>query len=112
MITDVLAGLGFGIGVGWGILVLMVILHLRRRLRLNAQQERTALVHFAYIGFFSAVERITLSILSTPSNIENAQNLSVMIYVIPITARFFVGLAVWAAIRWVFFVFWPQARGS
>lgn len=110
--TDAMAGLNFGIAIGWGVLFLMLVTHLVKHLQLDAVQQRTAIRYLAVIALFSLLERGVLAVLSTPTNLQNAANLSMMIYVVPIVARFSVGVALWLTIRWVFFVYWPTQRDS
>jgi len=88
----------------------MIAYHLWQRLRLNETQERAALAHVLFIGLFVAIERIGLAVLSTPSRVSRANELPTYIYVIPITSRALIAVAVWWLILWVLFVYWPVAE--
>lgn len=108
--TDVMAGLSLGIGIGWIVLALMIVSHLHYNFRLDAEQERAALRRLLFIAIFAGVDRITIGLLSTPSNLQNIASLGVAIYIVPIAARLFLGLAVWDCIRWIWFTFWPTMQ--
>lgn len=110
--TDVMAGLGFGVAIGWGVLCIMLATHLLKGLRLDAAQERTAIGYLMVIAVFSLLERGVLAILTTPTNLQNAANLSMMIYVVPVVARFGLGVALWLTIRYVWFVYWPTQQDN
>ena len=106
--TDILAGVNLMIGVGWFAIGLMVIAHLVLKMRFNSQQERAALWRLLVIAVFMAWEKITISILATPSNLENAANLPAWIYVVAIGGRVGSLLTVWELVRWVWFTYWPS----
>jgi cellulose synthase/poly-beta-1,6-N-acetylglucosamine synthase-like glycosyltransferase len=108
--TDIMAGLSIGLGIGWLGLALMVGAHLRYNFRLDPEQERAALRRLLFIAIFAGIERITIGLLSTPSNLQNIASLGPAFYIIPMAMRLLLGLAVWETVRWVWFVFWPTIK--
>ncbi len=110
--TDILAGINFAVGFGWLAIVFMAATHLIQKFRFTPELEWAAVRRLLVIALFSAWEKITISLLATPSNLENAANLSPWIYVVAIGGRVGTLLAVWELVRWVWFDFWADVKGG
>ena len=106
--ADVIVGLNLGIGAAQILLTLMAATHLLKGMRLTRHDERILLGFFLAIMLFSATDRIIVGILSTPTNIANIQDLPAILYAIPIVSRVLLGLSLWAAVLWTWFVIWAR----
>jgi hypothetical protein len=104
--TDILAALNFGFGFGWLALIVLLLIHLNRRLRFD-HHEWTAVKLLIAIGIPSALERIVLGLITTPTRLLVANDLPTWAYVVPIMSRFLGALAVWVAVGWTLVIFWP-----